>query len=371
MSILTRCPYCRRTSQAPARAVGSSGKCPSCGAWYTVTAEPGLVIPPPASEPEPTAAPLAPPAAPAPDPAPNFVATPAISSAPPPDDAPPRFRVRVHPAGLAACLFAGAGLVCAAFSQTAVLTWPLGAAGLLVGLVGVLLTLGGRPALLLFPAAGAIVSGGVLLAALAAPGLLGPRYEASRQRSAYDPEAVQVVPLSLDPAGAQNLEADGWVDASRAAIQQGTVRVQVTGAAVGPVRLLAPRPKVTKERHLTISLRVQHLGDGGPIEYEHWGLPAVRKAPPPTLEAAGRKLAPVELAPDQPVGRTDMVRLFPGKAVEDVLVFPAVAVLGSLRLELPAAAWGGQGVFRFSIPASMVSHRPAPRAGGPSPKGGR
>jgi hypothetical protein len=310
------------------------------------------------------------PPAPAFDPAPNFAATPVLPAAPP-DDTPLRFRDRVHPAGLAACLLAGAGLLCAAFSQTAFLTWPLGAVGLLVGLAGVLLTLGGRPALLLFPAAGAVVSGGVLVAALAAPGLLGPRYEASRQQSAYDPEAVQVVPLSLDPAGAQNLEVDGWVDASRAAIQQGAVRVQVTGAAVGPVRLVAPRPKFTKDQHLTIGVRVQHLGHGGPIEYEHWGLPAVRKAPPPTLEVAGLKVSPVELEPEQPVGRTDMVRLFPGKAVEDVLIFRAVSATSPLRLELPAEAWGGQGVFRFTIPASMVTHRPAPRVGGSSPRGGK
>ena len=161
------------------------------------------------------------------------------------------------------------------------------------------------------------------------------------------------------------------MDASRAAVQQGTVRVQVTGAAIGPVRLAAPRPKFTKERYLTVGIRVQHLGHGGPIDYEHWGLPAVRKAPAPTLEAAGRNLSPVELTPEQPVGRTDMVPLFPGKAVEDVLVFPAPAGVGPLRLELPAAAWGGQGVFRLSIPASMVAVSPAPKAGGSSPRGGR
>jgi hypothetical protein len=366
MSILTRCPYCRRSAQAPARAVGSSGKCPSCGAWYTVTPEPSAVVPPPAA-PEPT------PRSPAEEtpvfgPAPARPAPPAVA-APPEDEGPLRFRDRVHPAGLAACLLAGAGLLCAAFAPTAFLAWPLGAVGLLVALAGVLLTLG-RPALLLFPVAGAVLSGGLLAAALAAPGLLGPRYEASRLQTAFDPDAVQTVPLSLDPTGAQNLEADGWVDASRAAVQQGTVRVQVTGAAVGPVRLAAPKPKQTKERYLTLGLRVQHLGHGGPIDYEHWGLPAVRRAPAPTLEADGRTLSPVELAPEPPVGRTDMVALFPGKAVEDVLVFPAPAGVGPLRLELPAAAWGGQGVFRFSIPASMVVN-PAQKAGGSSPRGGK
>jgi hypothetical protein len=65
-----------------------------------------------------------------------------------------------------------------------------------------------------------------------------------------------------------------------------------------------------------------------------------------------------------------MVPLFPGKAVEDVLVFPAPAGVGPLRLELPAAAWGGQGVFRFTIPASMLVN-PAPKAGGSSPRGGK
>ena len=357
MSIRTRCPYCRHTAQAPERAVGSSGKCPSCGAWYTVTPDTDTVAPSPVPAP---AAPAT--AAPAFDPAPSVAASPAIA-APADDGAPLRFRDRVHPAGLAACLFAGAGLLCAAFAPTAFLSWPLGAVGLLVALAGVLSALG-RPGMLLFPVAGAVLSGAVLTAALVEPGLLGPSYEASRQRSGYDPEAVQVVPLSLDPSGAQNIEADGWADAGRAAVQQGSVRVQLTGAAVGAVRLTGPRPKFTKDRYLTVSLRVQHLGHGGPIDYEHWGLPAVRKAPPPTLEAAGVKLSPVELSPEPPAGRTDMVSLFPGKAAEDLLVFPAPANVGPMRLELPAQAWGGPGVFRFTIPASMVTVAPAPRGGG-------
>jgi hypothetical protein len=57
--------------------------------------------------------------------------------------------------------------------------------------------------------------------------------------------------------------------------------------------------------------------------------------------------------------------------VDDVLVFRAVSATSALRLELPAEAWGGQGVFRFTIPASMVTYRPAPRVGGSSPRGGR
>ncbi len=371
MSILARCPYCRRVAQAPERAVGASGKCPSCGNWYTVTPEPGAKAPPPsaaAGGDEPRRSPAAGPpgeAPPAFDPAPDFAAAPGPPVAP----APLPFRDRVHPAGLMACFLAAAALLAAASAKSAVLTWPLAAVGLLVAVAGVLRCLG-RPALLLFPAAGAVLSGGVLVAALTAPGLLGPRYEASRQRSGYDPTAVQFVPLRLEPAGGP-LEAGGWADASRAAVQQGTIRVQVTGAAVGPVRLVAPKPKFTKERYLTVGVRVQHLGHGGPVEYEHWGLPAARGVPPPALDAGGRRLAPVELDPEQPAGRADLVRLFPGKAVEDVLVFPAPAAPGPLRLELPAEAWGGRGAFRFQIPASMVTVQPAPKAGARSPRGGK
>jgi hypothetical protein len=46
---------------------------------------------------------------------------------------------------------------------------------------------------------------------------------------------------------------------------------------------------------------------------------------------------------------------------DEILAFEHPPALDDLRLELPAAAWGGKGTFRFAIPAGFV--QPSPPAG--------
>jgi hypothetical protein len=259
--------------------------------------------------------------------------------------------------GVAACLLVAGGLLAASFPAGATLTRPLAALGLLVGTVGAFAAAGAKPARLVLPVGGAIASGALLLAASLSPGLLGPRYEASRQKSDYDPEAVRVVPLKLDRrAGA--LEIDGFADASRAAVQQGGVRVRVAGASVGPVQLVDAKKRFTKQPLLAIVVQVQHLGEGPTVPFVHWGLAAGRAVPPATATAGGRKLGLPDLGTDLPVGVSHGQELFPGRAVDDLLVFEAPSGPEPVRLELPAEAWGGRGSFRFHIPASMIATPP-------------
>jgi len=57
----------------------------------------------------------------------------------------------------------------------------------------------------------------------------------------------------------------------------------------------------------------------------------------------------------QPIGRTEQASLYPGKAQTDVLVFEEpVTGVEYLNLELPAANFGGTGMIRLRVPASMV-----------------
>ncbi len=47
--------------------------------------------------------------------------------------------------------------------------------------------------------------------------------------------------------------------------------------------------------------------------------------------------------------------IYPGKRLEDLLVFePPIENLQFLRLELPAAAFGGTGTLRLQIPKTMI-----------------
>jgi hypothetical protein len=47
---------------------------------------------------------------------------------------------------------------------------------------------------------------------------------------------------------------------------------------------------------------------------------------------------------------------------DEILAFEQPPSLDGLRLELPAAAWGGTGVFRFALPASFIRTAHGPPA---------
>jgi hypothetical protein len=380
MPFVTRCPYCRARAQAPDRAMLSAAKCPKCQSWYTATpdtdpdpppvsARPARPAPPPAAPVAVAERPPAPAAAPttdtavaaatgtAPDlppvPAPVEAVAPAVA-VPPPEPEP----ARPHPLGVVACLCAGAALVAAAVPAGVGLTRPLAGVAAALGLGGWLATAGGRAARQVLPAVGAAAGALTLLVSFAAPSLLGLRYEASRQVPDYDPDAVTVVPLRVGPDAGSALKVDGYADASRAAVQQGHVRVQVAGAAVGPVELAGAKKRATKRPYLAVTVRVQNLGHGGRVPFAHWGTAAADRAvPPAAATAAGAPLAAADLAPDAPANLTLRYDLFPGEAVADVLLFEPPAGPGPIRLELPAEAWGGRGAFRFEIPAPMIVAR--------------
>lgn len=384
MPFLARCPYCRHGAQAPDRALGASVKCPGCASWYTATAED------PSREPRPAPAPAPAPSAPAPvrdtqpaesgggtatatapEPAPLLVPAPAPLAAEPtqgyapdPGAAPDLVAVLV---GGSACLLAAAALATASFPSTVALARPLAFVGALVGACGaVAALLAERPAKYALPLSlgGGAVAGLTLLAAWFVPGLLGPGYEASRARSDYDPEAVRAIPLRVGAAG-ELPDPTGFVDASKFALQKGTVRVQITGAAVAPVQVVDAKRRFTKQSLLAVVVRVQHLGHWDRFRFTHWGTAGARAVPPVVATADGRPLAPANLGRDVPVGVTFGADVYPGKAVEDVLLLDppdgaaSPGAVAAVRVELPAEAWGGAGAFRFHVPGPMISIQPA------------
>jgi hypothetical protein len=157
---------------------------------------------------------------------------------------------------------------------------------------------------------------------------------------------------------------DGWVDASRGAVQQGRVRVLLTGVAVGPADLKAKSGKrPSRERYLVVRVRVSHVGGGGPFTFAGWGNPASadEKNLPRLTDSAGKAYARPALESGAEVdGQERDAPVFPGNSTDDVLLFAAPdAGVESLRLELPASACGGSGAYRLSVPKSMIRGLPA------------
>jgi hypothetical protein len=295
------------------------------------------------------------------------------------EDEAPAPALRFDPLGQGALALGGAALLCAFVTRLGGLVVPLSALGLAWGLAVLVLTGAARGARL-WPAAGAALSG-LLLVAVLAPGF-DTLFGGSRRAAVLDPGALRVVPLTghAIPDGVANAE---WVDAGQAAVQMGDVGVQVVSATVGPVEVRpAPgRRAVSGEKVLTVRLKSQRVGgtlkltgeddaesapkyqrpqvkltdETGKVYREQPAVPTFGPAAPPwTPPFAAPWAAAKAGGPPLPVAAA------PGAAVEEVYVFEAPpAAVKALRLEVPAAAWGYTGAFKFKVPIPLTPPEPA------------
>ena len=373
MAFVAQCTYCGQKGRVHAGSFGESVECPRCHNWYTaapaddlpaprapVAIAPalGLTAPAPAGESRIRPAPATPPSTADPAPAATSPTTKTLPKVPTP---PIRRRLPhrwIHQGGLAACLLGSLALVAASQPWFSFLTIPMSALGSAVGIGAIIHACNGRWLRRVLPIAGTLASILVLLTATVAPGMLGPVFETNRQASGFSSSAMLVIPLQIGSKEAQP-EIDGWADASRAVVHQDRVRVQIAAVAVGPVQFAVPKG-TSKESYVAVSLVVQHLGHGQSVAFTHWGAAGVKQTPSPVLTQGDRKLAYHQVETEVV---TSQVRqghtLYPGKAVEDLLLFEgSITQREPLRLELPADAWGGRGVVKFHLPASMIQQRP-------------
>jgi hypothetical protein len=225
-------------------------------------------------------------------------------------------------------------VLCASFRPLSGWLVPLSLAALLGGLGGLVRARKTARFRLTFPVAGSTVAGIVLFVGLVCPGLLGPTYQATGARHA-DPQRQAIFRMVL-PAGVPGTGPDDpvWADAGRFALCQEHVTVQV-------IEVTAAKPS-----GLVVRLRIMGEDSKAPLREENR----------PTLtDAAGKvcNLLDVQTA-SAPLnqGAKAAVRV----AAMDVVY--SFAVEGSLappfRLEVPAAACGGTGAFRFALPGTLI-----------------
>lgn len=266
-----------------------------------------------------------------------------------------------EPAGVTLFDLLGPGAVLLGLGA-AICTWtgwwpalvvPLAAAGLFLALVSVVLT-GGARGSRLWPLSGALVSG-VVLAFVLVPGLNGVFTNRSKVQATGGMRVVPLVGHELpdDVATAE------WVDASRAAIQQDQVGVQVTSATLGPIETFtAPRKKtVTPEKYLVIRVRVQRVAGKLRLKADKVDEPdPVFERPRAILsDEEGKIIKPASIGIESDAG--------PSRgAAEEAFVFEAPPAAAKLRLEIPATPWGGTGAFKFALPSTMI--RPGVTRGG-------
>jgi hypothetical protein len=327
MSIVVLCPYCRRGKvRAPESAVGRPVLCPACRSAFTIA--PDTLMPArPAERPaggskgaDGTVAVLAA----------SDVGIHEVGVAVAPDTEADGRDSGFVPA-LAALTLGGVGLALSQVPYGRFATAGLAGIGLVVALIG--LGVAGRRRLPAIAVGVNVV--GVLLAACL-PAWLG----LSSWRPVPVPDESGVArAVGLTDGLAAPAE---WADVRTSAWQRDDVRVGVPAFTVGPVELVGPKEKRrwTKEKYLQVRVRVENAGVARALEVRGW--PTVGPDAPRLTDAAGAAV-PLKAFDDgwAPVSPSATGVLVPGRATEFLLIFQAPARGGPLRLELPAAAFGG------------------------------
>ena len=381
MIFVAECPFCMARMRVTDHASGSIGKCPRCTSSFTLAPVDDQRL----------SGQLAASAGPAGEseiangstraPGKQAVIVEALAAAkmpgatealtwPDAGSTPATVSSRVRPealAGAVALLLSGSALLCASFSFLCGLVAPLSGLGLLTGGAALVLARLARAGRLLLPITGSVAAVAILNVALFLPAVLGPTYDLSRQRGDPARSVLRVVPLGGMPVISQTPE---WVNASQYALQRGDLRVQIVGVSIDPVPgTTKSKPRSPQPGTLLVRVRVTlaERQPGGENKSFDWTQNRENKpfggnrVPNPALtDVAGKSYAFRDSKVFDSVGGKRGANLFPVQTADEVLAFEAPPEgWESLRLEAPAAAWGGAGVFRFTIPATILVSAPA------------
>jgi hypothetical protein len=161
-------------------------------------------------------------------------------------------------------------------------------------------------------------------------------------------------PAAEEPAQKSTEEEIAWVDASQHGVERGDVRVQVRHAWVGPASgATVAEPESPELLYLFVHVGLVNASEDRKLDYEGWNRAPSARVFDGKNNEYDRKRLPLKAA------LTKKTPVYPGKSIDDVLVFePPVEGAGDLFLDLPAAAIGEKGRLHFKIPAAMVGSEP-------------
>jgi hypothetical protein len=329
VSFFARCPGCRSRFRVPSRKRDETQPCKTCDRVFVLVPEDE---PPPAVRGVSAADPLAGSGIATADPA-NATAASEIPAAKSTFDLPAAM-------ALAALGLTGIAVLLGRLPYGRFATVGLAAVGTLVALVS-LTGLDKRQWVAWTAVAANVV---ILILSLALPGWLG----VGTWMPPVDPDAGEKPVTAVGRDGSLPVPTD-CVDASRAAWEQGDLRVSFTSIQFGRIGVLASKEKA--KPCLLIGVRLTNVGVARALEWARIDPtgPDVR-----LTDAAGNSIRTVG-PPDQ----SRPAPLFPGKSVDQSFAFeipPTPA--GDLRLEFGPVVVGGTDPVRFRIPKSIIPVSP-------------
>lgn len=195
---------------------------------------------------------------------------------------------------------------------------------------------------------GGLLGSGVVLLALFAPGVLNSFWAMDIPVPETDPNPLVVTPRDQPRGKGKPLAANTWADTDKEAIRQDDLLIWVDSVVAGRL------PEKPATPYLIIDLKLSQIR----TEREITVAPLTGKNLPVLTDAAGRAAALIEQRP-----RQAYLTVFEPTLIDQLLIFEVPAAIlqlpaaegdfgelqADLKFEVPAAAWGRQGVCRFRI----------------------
>jgi hypothetical protein len=273
---------------------------------------------------------------------------------------------------------------------------PVGALGLLLGLISVVVAVKRQGIGVGFAVAGTAISALSLLVILCINGLIvggvnaasKAMIDAEKRRTATNQSPVTSTPAIKSESKAPSQPSIEMVAKSNAAsasiptvtpvptasptpaevwtptttpVRQGDVQIRVLWAMVAKVPLreeIGDGTGSSKEPMLGIKIEITNISQTKKVEYKTWaGADFTMDRDFATVaDDFGNRYKRVNFGiSTKPVGRTEQDSIYPSKSVSDLLIFePPIKGAQYLNLELPAANFGGEGMIRLQIPARMI-----------------
>jgi len=143
-----------------------------------------------------------------------------------------------------------------------------------------------------------------------------------------------------------------WVDAGSGSIRMGELHVRIESVKVDVPAHTTGTAASPASGRLLITITLANTGHVRTFSYEGQ---RTGKHMPVLRDSQGRSYSLRDGAGKARSGEIMRAVLRPVTHVEDVLAFePPTPDIGYLELEIPAAAWKGQGTCRFRIPRAMI-----------------
>ncbi len=345
-----QCEACKAKLKLDESKAGQTGRCPKCG--YTIRV-PGT--PPHGTATEATSPPEQP-----------YIPTVKVIM--------PR---RASSLGIASMVLGIVAFVVCWIPLFGIVSIPLSALGLLLGVVGLIVALRREGSGVGYPIAGGAIAGIALLIGASQAVFFSSTGRAAAEVAdavvdAREQEnATNEVTEASKPAGRDRKKTGRrqprpkpaqpeWVPAS-SPLRQGDVQVRVVSVTVGSAQLINTWDGTAASSEgalLTIGLDIKNIGRTRKVEYSSWlGADFTLKRDFATLtDNFDNHYKRVDFGLSaKPVGHSASASIYPGKNIEDVLIFQEpLSTTQYLNLELPAENFGGTGMLRFRISADMI-----------------